>query len=83
MTHATRLALTIALFFLLLAGAMAGGFYMVQYQISRSQAQWCDTIHLLTSHPVPKPSDPKANPSREQTYLFYENFLELKRRLGC
>lgn len=31
----------------------------------------CKALALLTHTPVPKPTDPSANPSRETTYEFY------------
>lgn len=45
--------------------------------------KWCATMALLTSKPVPRPADPKANPSRMQTYVLYSDFTELRHRLGC
>ena len=52
-------------------------------QVNSSQAKWCTTMDLLTAHPVPKPADPKSNPSREQIYQYYVTFRELRRNLGC
>lgn len=53
------------------------------WQVHQSQSQWCDTMRLLTSHPVPAPSNAAANPSRENAYRFYSDFKMLKERLGC
>ena len=44
---------------------------------------WCATLDLLTSHRVPRPADPGANPSREQAYRFYVVFEQRRRTLGC
>ena len=43
----------------------------------------CAALGLLTAKPVPKPSDPAANPSRETTYEFYEAILFWERADGC
>ena len=53
------------------------------YAVSSDDHKWCAAMTLLTAHPVPKPADPKANPSRAQTYQFYVTFVQLKRNLGC
>lgn len=53
------------------------------YAVQQSQHKWCDTLNLLTEHPVPRPADPAANPSRAQNYLYYTTFLTLKGRFGC
>ena len=51
--------------------------------VNTSQRQWCATLTLLTARPVPKPSDPAANPSRENAYIFYSNLVQLRQRFGC
>ena len=51
--------------------------------ITNDDHKWCSAMTLLTERPVPKPADPAANPSREQTYRFYMTFVELKHSLGC
>lgn len=43
----------------------------------------CDALTLLTAMPVPKPHNPKANPSREQNYRFYLALVEWKKADGC
>ena len=53
------------------------------HYVSTDDRKWCATMTLLTARPVPKPPDPAANPSRAQTYRFYETFVTLKRSLGC
>lgn len=72
--------LLIALSFILV---VVLGIGYTTWSIHQSQRQWCDTLSLLTAHPVPKPSDPKANPSRETAYVYYRDFVTLKDRLGC
>lgn len=64
-------------------GTSAGSYWLSVSQIARSQHDWCQTLDLLTSRPVPRPADPAANPSREQTYILYSDFLDLRHRLGC
>jgi hypothetical protein len=82
-SHAARLALLVALVFLLLIVGITGCFWMVHLQISRSQAQWCDTLSLLTSHPVPYPPDAAKNPSRLADYQLYEDFVKVREEFGC
>lgn len=81
MTHGARRAV-IVLFVInfLLAGACL---WFTTYQVSSSNRQWCDTLTLLTAHPVPRPASPGANPSRMQTYILYADFVTLRHRLGC
>lgn len=52
-------------------------------EIAGNNRQWCDTLTLLTSKPVPRPTDPQANPSRMQTYTLYADFVTLRRHFGC
>lgn len=78
-----RLAITLALYCLLFIAAVIVVFVLVRLQVDHSQAKWCDTLNLLTSRPVPKPTNPSANPSREMSYQLYEDFLTLKHRFGC
>jgi hypothetical protein len=52
-------------------------------QIANSNHKWCQIVSSLTAMPVPKPSDPTANPSRERSWEIYVQFVELKRSLGC
>jgi len=51
--------------------------------VQANNKKWCTAMVLLTSHPVPRPPDPSANPSREQNYQDYVTFRTLRRRLGC
>ena len=43
----------------------------------------CQALELITSHPVPKPAHPAANPSREAAYQFYLAILYWENRDGC
>jgi hypothetical protein len=53
------------------------------HSVNASQHTWCQTLNLLTQHPVPKPADPAANPSRARAYQFYAVFVQQRHRLGC
>lgn len=70
-----------------LAFAVTGATANNQAQIRANQIasdhRWCATMSLLTGDPVPKPSDPTANPSRESSYLLYVDFTQLKRDFNC
>jgi cytochrome oxidase assembly protein ShyY1 len=83
MSHASRWAWTVAGLMLLMSASVVISIVLTRWQVEHSQVQWCDTLRLLTSHPVPKPSDPAVNPSRYQDYQYYQNFLTLRRRFGC
>lgn len=52
-------------------------------QIDNNNRKFCDVTSSIVAKPVPSPTDASANPSREQTYEWYERFLTLNRRLGC
>lgn len=43
----------------------------------------CTIVGLVTAHPVPRPSDPAANPSRETAWRFYTAFVVLGGQYGC
>ena len=53
------------------------------HQVTASQHQWCSTLDLLTARPVPRPADVAANPSRENAWILYSDFVDLRDRLGC
>lgn len=65
---------------LMLAGA---GLLWVAHEVNASQHRWCATLTLLTARPVPRPTNPEANPSRENAWIFYRNLTELRQRFGC
>jgi hypothetical protein len=65
----------------ILCSAVAIGYGIRQDDTTKHD--FCDIVHSATLNPVPKPADPKANPSREANYVFYEQFVVLKKRLGC
>lgn len=51
--------------------------------INAADHKFCDIISATTSTPVPAPTDPAKDPSRERAYIFYLKFKELDRNLGC
>ena len=63
--------------------SIAGSYLLGLHALHQSQGQWCTTLTLLTSRPVPKPTDPAANPSRENAWLFYQHLRDLERAFGC
>ena len=71
-------ALVIVIVLLLLASLLFTAAY-----VNRANHTWCSTLILLTQHPVPKPADPAANPSRVTAYHYYSVFLAQRHRLGC
>jgi uncharacterized lipoprotein len=78
--RANRSAVILVLLVALLSGA---SLVWNARTVSTDDHKWCAAMTLLTAHPVPKPADPAANPSREQTYRFYETFVTLQHSLGC
>src|SRR6185437_9647529 len=68
---------------LIVAALIGASLLFTARAIANDEHKWCNAMTLLTARPVPKPADPKANPSRQQTYLYYMTFVELKHSLGC
>lgn len=83
LSYATKMALAVTSMVFLIVAGLAIEYWLITNTIHHSNAQWCDTLNLLTKHPVPKPVDPKANPSREGQYQFYVNLVQLGVRFGC
>lgn len=82
-SHSQRWVMTMVLLLVLLAGSVAGNFWLTGRELAASNARWCDTLVLLTSHPVQKPASAREFPVREQQYRFYENFVKLRSEFGC
>lgn len=80
---AARTAAAGMLLLTLVAGLVVAGILYTGYQVHRDEQQWCDTLSLLTSQPVQRPADPAANPSREQAYRYYTDFVTLREHFGC
>ena len=71
------------LFALSLVAALALCFSFTWWQVSTSEQHWCQALETLTQHKVPKPADPQANPSREEGYILYTEFLKIRGEFGC
>lgn len=51
--------------------------------INDSQHKWCQIVNTITAIPVPKPEHPVAGSQPERAYEFYNEFIDLRRSLGC
>lgn len=58
-------------------------FAFTWWQVSSSERHWCQALQTLTQHSVPKPADPKKNPSREEGYVLYTEFVKIRGEFGC
>ncbi len=87
MSPATRAVVAAALLFFLVLSALIGDYAVATWRadeaVQHSQSVLCQVITLATAHPVPKPADPKANPSRESSYEFFEAFVTVGRQYHC
>lgn len=63
--------------------AITACFVFAFWQVDVSQHHWCDALSTLTQYQITQPPNPAANPSREQSYLLYEELLRLKDEFGC
>jgi hypothetical protein len=78
-----KIAAGIVALFLVLAAGVVINLAITTLEVRHSQQQWCTALDLLTAHPVQKPADPAANPSRENAYIYYRTFLDIHHRFGC
>jgi len=74
---------SVVVLFLVSVTIGALGLLFTTNAVNSNNRQWCDTLTLLTSQPVPRPANPAANPSRMQTYTLYVDFVTLRRHFGC
>lgn len=51
--------------------------------LAETQQKFCGVVGGVTSVPVARPADPKANPSRETSWEWYQKFVRLATGLGC
>jgi hypothetical protein len=73
----------VVLIVVVFVASIAGSYVLGLRALHQSQGQWCTTLALLTRQSVPRPADPKADPSRERGYLFYAHLKDLEREFGC
>lgn len=78
--RANRSALALVLVLAALTGL---NLLYTAHAVSDSNHQWCSVVTAITARPVPKPANPKVNPSRAVNYEWYLRFVTLKRGLGC
>lgn len=87
LSPAARAAIAAGALAVLIASAVVGDYLVANWRASQavqhSQHILCQVIQLVTAHPVPKPSDPAANPSREQSYRFYSAFTTVGHQYHC
>jgi len=73
-----------AIFLIVLMVVLAGAVLVRAEQIDNATRQaLCPLVRLALQHPVPYPSDPKANPSRLAAWQSYQDFVIIDRRYGC
>jgi hypothetical protein len=75
-------ARSVVALFVLMVALSATNLFFTSWQVDRQAHQWCTTLDLLTSRPVPRPPA-KAAPAQTQAYLMYQDFTDLRHRLGC
>lgn len=78
-----RYAIASVVIALMLVGSIFLNYTLAEKAVNASQHNWCDALELLTSKPVPQPSNPRANQSRETAFVFYENLKTLEIRFHC
>jgi hypothetical protein len=71
----------VVVLFLLAALLGVSNWWWTDIQIAANNHKFCQVIVSVV--PVPRPSAPAANPSRETAYEQYEKFAGLGRSLGC
>jgi hypothetical protein len=78
-----RMAVALMIIVMGLLAAFLSSYYLSIRALNQNNANWCDTLSLLTAQSVPAPSNPAANPSREEAYRLYLDFVVLKHRFNC
>jgi len=75
------------LLILVVFGGLVADFFIAQWRagsaVRDSEQAICLVVRLVTAHPVPKPANPRADPSRESSYEFYHAFTQVSQRFGC
>jgi hypothetical protein len=58
--------------------------FLLSVQVAKTnEKKFCDIINSVVAVPVPRPSDPQKDPSRERAYIFDVKFKSLDESLGC
>jgi hypothetical protein len=78
-----KIGLVIFIVLLGFAGSIAGSYLLSLNAIRTSNQNWCTALVILTKHPIAKPANPKATPSRQDNYTFYLALVNLRSRYGC
>lgn len=55
----------------------------IQQMIDTNNRKFCLVISPAIAVPIPKPTDPVKDPSRERTYQWYQRYVHLNHGLGC
>lgn len=72
----------VALVVIILAVTAANILFTVNY-VRHASHDFCGVVRAATATPVQRPADPAANPSRVQSWEWYERFVTLGQSLGC
>ena len=76
-----RVSLAIVVLFAINALGVGFNLFSTAQEIGVNNHKFCQVIGSVV--PVPRPADPKANPSRVIAYEQYERAVSLGRSLGC
>lgn len=57
--------------------------FWAAHEATSTGRKFCAVVEVATEHRVPRPANPRGNPSRENAYIFYLDFVRLRRDLGC
>lgn len=71
------------LILLVVIGLQLLGLLFTAHEVNTQGHKFCSIVRAVTSRPVPRPKNPGTNPAREESYQIYEDFVSLRRSLGC
>jgi hypothetical protein len=72
----------VVVLFVISVALSAFALFWVSHAVNVNNHKFCSVVTTLGA-PVPRPADPKANPSREHQYTTYVKAVRLGRSLGC
>lgn len=78
-----RILIAVVVVVLGVAAAIGGSYLLSLRAIHDSEQALCPVLELLTRHPVARPADPAANPSRVQDYDLYLAAVHAEHRYRC